>query len=63
MIETHGGLPMQLDGMATTCHAQQAGDDYKQLRARLEQYSQGTLPAEAIIDAPCDAPDIQPSPK
>jgi len=63
MIETHGGLPMQLDGMATTCHAQQAGDDYKQLRARLEQYSQGTLPAEAIIAAPCDAPDIQPSPK
>jgi len=49
--------------MPTTCHAQQAGDDYKQLRARLEQYSQGTLPAEAIIAAPCDAPDIQPSPK
>ena len=60
MIEEHGGLPMQLDGMSTTCHAQQASDDYRQFRGRLDQYSQGSLPAEAVIAAPCDAPDLAP---
>ena len=39
---------------------QQASDDYKQVRIRLEQYAQQKLPAEAIIAAPCDASDITP---
>jgi hypothetical protein len=60
MIEQHGGLPMQLDGMPMTCHEQQASDGYKQFRSLLEQYAQGSLPAEAVIAAPCDAPDIAP---
>ncbi len=60
MIEDHGGLPMRLDGMSTTCHAQQASDDYKQFRSQLDQYAQGSLPAEAVIAAPCDAPDLTP---
>ncbi len=60
MIEEHGGLPVQLDGMPMTCHEQQASDGYKQFRSALEQYAQGSLSAEAIITAPCDAPDIAP---
>ena len=60
MVEIHGGLPMRLEGMSMTCHEQQASDSYRQFRDRLEQYSQGVLTAEAIIPAPCDAPDIVP---
>ncbi len=60
MIEKHGGLPVQLEGMSTTCHAQQASDDYKRFRSLLDQYAQGSLPAEAVIAAPCDAPDLAP---
>ena len=60
MIEEHGGLPIRLQGMSTTCHAQQASDDYKRFRSLLEQYAQGSLPAEAVIAAPCDAPDLAP---
>ncbi len=60
LIETRGGLPIRLDGMSMTCHAQRASDDYRELRDRLEQYAQGKLPAQAIIAAPCDAPDIAP---
>lgn len=60
LIETRGGLPVQLDGMSMTCHAQQASDSYREFRDRLEQYTQGKLPAQAIIGAPCDASDIAP---
>ena len=60
MVETHGGLPMRLDGMAMTCHEQQADGDYRRLRERLDQYARGDLPAEAVIAAPCDAPEITP---
>ena len=60
MIEQHGGLPVQLDGMPMTCHEQQASDGYKQFRSLLDRYAQGSLPAEAVIAAPCDAPDLAP---
>ncbi len=60
MVETHGGLPMRLDGMSMTCHEQQADGEYRSLRERLDQYAQGGLPAEAVITAPCDAPEITP---
>ena len=60
MVETHGGLPMRLDGMAMTCHEQQADGNYRKLRERLDQYARGDLPAEAVIVAPCDAPEITP---
>jgi hypothetical protein len=60
MVEAHGGLPMHLDGMAMTCHEQQASADYRRLRERLDQYAQGDLSAEAVIGAPCDAPEITP---
>ena len=60
LIETRGGLPIQLEGMSMTCHAQQASDSYREFRGRLEQYAQGNLPAQAIIGAPCDAPDLAP---
>lgn len=60
IVESNGGLPMRLDGMSLTCHEQQASDTYRQFRDRLEQYSQGSLTAEAVISAPCDAADIAP---
>ncbi len=60
MVESRGGLPMQLDGMSMTCHEQQASDAYRQFRERLDQYSHGDLTAEAVIAAPCDAADIAP---
>ena len=39
---------------------QRASEAYKQFRGRLDQYAQGSLPAEAVIAAPCDAPDLAP---
>lgn len=60
MVESLGGLPMRLDGMSMTCHEQRSTSSYKQFRERLEQHSQGNLPADAIFAAPCDAPDIVP---
>ena len=60
MIEERGGLPVQLGGMSTTCRAQQADDGYRRLRAQLEAYSTGSLPADAVLPAPCDAAGIGP---
>lgn len=60
MIESLGGLPIRLDGMSMTCHEQQSTPGYQQLHDRLEQYSQGKLPAEAIVTAACNAADISP---
>jgi hypothetical protein len=60
MIEAHGGLPARLEGMTGTCHAQQASAGYRRLRALLERYAAGDAPAEAVIPAACDAPDILP---
>lgn len=60
MVESLGGLPMRLDGMTMTCHEQRSTTDYQQLRDRLEQHSQGKLPADAIVTAPCDAADMSP---
>ena len=60
MIAAHGGLPMHLDGMAMTCHEQQANRDCRKFRERLDQCARGDLPAEAVITAPCNAPEITP---
>lgn len=60
MVETHGGLPMRLDGMPMTCHEQQADSNYRTFRERLDQYARGDMPADAVIVAPCDAPEITP---
>lgn len=60
MIEANGGLPRELAGMSTTCHAQQASGPYRQFRALLERYAEGAVPAEAVIPAACDAADIMP---
>jgi hypothetical protein len=60
MIEENGGLPRELAGMSTTCHAQQASEPYRQFRTLLERYAEGAVPAEAVIPAACDAPDIMP---
>ncbi|RAI61033.1 hypothetical protein [Roseicella frigidaeris] len=60
IVEENGGLPRELAGMSTTCHAQQASAPYRDFRARLERYAEGSLPAEAVIPAACDAADIMP---
>ena len=60
-IETAGGLPRQLEGMTTTCHAQQASESYRSYRSQLEAFNAGTLPAEAIIPGACDAADLTPA--
>jgi len=60
MIESHGGLPMRLDGMPMTCREQQATDEYRRFRGRLDQYAQGALTTDTVIAAPCDAPDLAP---
>jgi len=60
LIEDQGGLPRQLEGMATTCHAQQASAPYRAFRARLERYAEGALPVEAVLPAACDAAEILP---
>lgn len=60
MIDRAGGLPVQLDGMTTTCHAHKTSDVYREFRAQLEAFNAGKLPANVIIPAPCDASDLAP---
>jgi hypothetical protein len=60
LIEDNGGLPRELVGMGTTCHAQQTSEGYRSFRALLERYQAGGVGAEAVIPAGCDAADIMP---
>ena len=60
MIDQHGGMPMQLDGMAVTCHGQHADAGYQAFRSKLDQYGRGVLPADAVVPQPCDASEIAP---
>ena len=60
LIEDHGGLPNTLEGMTSTCHGTQSGEDYRKLRERLEAYSQGQGSLESIIPASCDADEMTP---
>ncbi|MBK1662349.1 hypothetical protein [Paracraurococcus ruber] len=60
MVEARGGLPDRLEGMGGTCRALQDSAPYREFRALLERYSEGGVPAEAVIPAACDAPDILP---
>jgi hypothetical protein len=60
LIEENGGLPRELVGMSTTCHAQQASEAYRGFRALLERYQAGGVTAEAVIPAACDARDVRP---
>jgi hypothetical protein len=60
MIEANGGLPRELAGMTQTCHAQQASAEYRAFRALLERHAEGSVPADAVIPAACDAADIMP---
>jgi hypothetical protein len=60
LIEENGGLPRELVGMSTTCHAQQVSEGYRDFRALLERYQAGGATAEAVIPAACDAADVMP---
>ena len=60
MIERQGGLPMRLDGMNATCHAEQASADYQALRSRLQAFDEGRVDAAAIIGKACDTEQITP---
>ena len=60
LIEEQGGLPRELPGMTTTCHALQTSAPYRGFRALLERYAAGEVTAEAVIPAACDAADVMP---
>jgi hypothetical protein len=60
LVEENGGLPRELVGMSTTCHAQQVSDGYRDFRTLLERYQAGGATAEAVIPAACDAADVMP---
>jgi hypothetical protein len=60
LVEENGGLPRELVGMSTTCHAQQVSEGYRDFRALLERYQAGGATAEAVIPAACDAADVMP---
>ncbi len=60
MIIARGGLPVRLDGMASTCHEQLASPASQQLLAALDRYQQGQATANSILPGPCDAEEITP---
>lgn len=60
LIEVNGGLPVRLAGMTRTCHEQRESAEYQQVRGRLEAFSAGRLPADAVVTQPCDAAAISP---
>jgi len=60
MILEHGGLPVRLNGMPTTCHERLLRPDYQRLQANLEQYQRGHADTTAIVHGACNAPEITP---
>jgi hypothetical protein len=60
LIEKTGGLPVRLDGMTQTCHAQMASAEYRTVRRRLEDFYVGKIGADAVVAQPCDAAEIAP---
>ncbi|HUB16682.1 MAG TPA: hypothetical protein VMB34_32410 [Acetobacteraceae bacterium] len=60
LIETNGGLPVQLAGMTRTCREQMDSPKYRELRRRLDAYSAGKLKADGVVAQPCDAAEIEP---
>ena len=60
LIEKSGGLPVRLDGMTQTCHAQMASAEYRTVRRRLEDFYVGKIGADAVVAQPCDAAEIAP---
>jgi hypothetical protein len=60
MILEHGGLPVRLNGMPTTCHERFLRPDYQRLQANLEQYRRGHTDTTAILHGACNALEITP---
>jgi hypothetical protein len=60
MILEHGGLPVRLNGMSTTCHERFLRPDYQRLQANLEQYRRGHADTAAILHGACNALEITP---
>jgi hypothetical protein len=60
MIEETGGLPMRLEGMTRSCREQMDSPEYREVRARLDDFSAGKLGAEGVVAQPCEAPEITP---
>jgi hypothetical protein len=60
MIEQHGGLPMRLDGMTTTCREQQVSAEYVAVREKLERFARGEMSAADLLPETCDAESIAP---
>ena len=60
LIDQHSGLPVQLDGMAQTCHEQRGSPQYGRVQAALAQYGRGEASAESVLPGACDAGEITP---
>jgi hypothetical protein len=60
VIDEQGGLPVQLEGMTRTCHAQAATPEYQALTASLQRFASGEASVDAVIPQPCDAPSLVP---
>ncbi len=60
LIDQHSGLPVQLDGMVRTCHAQRSSPEYERVQTALRQYGDGQASAESILPEACDAAVITP---
>jgi hypothetical protein len=59
-IEDKGGLPVQLDGMSRTCREQMDSEQYRAIRARLDDFVAGKAAADTVVPQPCDAAEISP---
>ena len=59
-VETVGGLPARLPGMAQTCHEHLSAPAVTQLRAALQRYDDGEITAAAVLPAACDASSLEP---
>ena len=60
LIDQHSGLPVQLEGMARTCHEQRSSPEYGRVQAALVQYGKGEASAESVLPGLCDAAEITP---
>ncbi len=58
LIDDRDGLPVQLEGMSRTCHAQAATPEYQALSASLQRFATGDAQVETVFPQPCDASNL-----
>jgi len=60
MVDSNGGLPVQLEGMPITCHEQRNSETFQHLTEALKQYASGQRSVDTVIPAKCDDADVLP---